>query len=217
MRSRRHAKFLGLTMLAAVSLMAVSATAAQAKYLLLLNGKSVSSMTFGLEFLTVYAKAENGLKIQCSGGEGSSKAWLAEGGKKLLGSPSGTFTGCVWVGQEKTCTINDEGIGNLKLIGNDEMSMFGANEYVLIGGNAELGTIYTEGVFCTIPEEEVLGGTASATILDALTDTKVKLADFAPVNVKIGNSKVTEIKGEMHVRDLDNLTATFGIHLVELP
>jgi hypothetical protein len=216
MRSRHKIKLLGLSVLAVSAVMALSATAAQAKYLLLLNGKSVSSMKFKLEFLSISVKLENGLAIKCTGGVGSSKASLSESGAKLSGAPSATLTGCVWVASEKTCTINDEGAGQIKLQGTDLMHMTGT-EFYLMGGGAGIGTIFTEGIFCSLPEEEEIGGTASFKVLNALSDTKVKTGDLGSPNLTIGNSKVSELTGEVHVSDADDSNATFGIHLVELP
>lgn len=212
MHSKHLIKLLGLTVLAAIGTMAVGASVAQAKYVLLLNGQFVSKDSFTLIILEVSLKAENGLKITCSGGTGNGTGELVESGKKVITSSSTSLKGCVWVGSEKTCTINDGGAGVINTAKKGELSMSDASTYVVRSTSSEFTTIITEGVFCTIPEEEVLSGTLCLKILEALADTKLKLVHLEAENLKLGNSKVTELSGEIHVSDTDP-NATFGIHL----
>lgn len=212
----RYLKLLGLTMLAAVSVMAVSASAAQAKYLLLLNGASVNLLNLDLEGLAGYMLAENGLKIACSGGNGLAHVQVLNGGLSVSGTANATFEGCKWVGAEKTCTINDEGAGLVHAGGSGELVMPDASTYIVTAESAEFATIYTEGVFCTIPEEEVVSGKGHLLVLDALKDEKVKLGHLLALDLKLGNSKVKELVGEVHISDEDNPNATIAVHLVNL-
>jgi hypothetical protein len=215
MHSRNLLKLLGLALLAAISIMAVSASAAQAKYLLLLNGASITTENLvvtqeGSGFIT----AENGLKIQCSGGSGTATVNAVEESKKVTGSASATFTGCVWVGSEATCTINDGGVGKIKAAGSGEVIMEGTN-YLITATNAAFTTVLTEGAFCTIPEEEVVSGTAHVLVLNALADTTSKQGHLLTLSLKLGNSKVKELSSLVLVTDA-NPNATYGIHLVKL-
>jgi hypothetical protein len=214
MHSRHLTKLLGVTILAAASVMALGASTAQAKYSLLLNGVSVNTLITTLEILSFFLRAENGLKVQCTGGTGTAEAKLVESGAKVTGSASATWKGCVWVGSEKTCTINDGAAGQIKVKANGEMVMPSESEYRMAYSSAEFGTIFSEGVFCTIPEEEVLGGSAHLILLDPLTDTLVKLGHLLPLSLKLGNSKVTEIALEVHIKDANDPTKTFAYHLV---
>lgn len=211
MQIRHRIKLLGLTSLAASGLMAMSTSEAQAKYSVLLNGKSIVEITRRLTYLNHHISAENGLKINCTGGEGTATGKVLEGGLKISTSATGTLKGCVWVGSEKTCTINDGGVGLIKTSGSGEVTMPDASTYVERLSNANFATIFTEGVFCTIPEEEVLSGTVNMKILNPLEDTKVKLLDLTGGELVLGNSKVTEVAGETHVEDL-NGDSTFAFH-----
>jgi hypothetical protein len=215
MPRRNLAKLLGLTVLAAISVMAVSASAAQAHYLLLLNGASVASETLSLTQIgTGSITAENGLKISCSGGTGTATANLSVSKEKVTGEAKAKFTGCVWVGSEKTCIINDGGAGVINAKGTGEVIMEGTN-YLITATSAEFTTVLTEGAFCTIPEEEVVSGTAHALINNALADTKLKTANLLNLSLKLGNSKVTSLTAEVSVVDA-NPNATIGIHLQSL-
>jgi hypothetical protein len=225
MHKRHLIKLVGLTVLAAISVMAVSATAAQAKYTLLLNGKHVAELHLLLKNLPGELKAENGLKIKCSAGEGLAIAKLVEEGKKVTGSAEGTFKGCVWVGSESTCTINDGGAGQIKAKGTGEVVMTG-EQFRVTATSTEFATVFTEGIFCTIPEEEVVSGTADviiegeegATMTEKLTLPKGKVltGHLENLSLKLGNSKVTELKGDVHISDFLDPTATIGIHLCGL-
>jgi hypothetical protein len=215
MDPRNLVKLLGLTVLAAVSVLAVGASVAQAKYLALLNGTSVNSATLtGAMVGSGFVTAENGLKIECSSGTGTATATLSGTGEKATGSASAILTGCVWVGSEKTCTINDGGAGVIKGKGSGELIMEGTN-YLVTATSAEFTTILTEGAFCTIPEEEVASGTAHALINNALADTKAKTAKLLNLSLKLGNSKIKELNATVEGKD-ENPNATGGIHLVNL-
>lgn len=199
-----------------VAAVVFTASVAQANYLLLLNGKSVSSMNLSVELLNTTKTAENGLEIECEGGTGLVAVKLAGGGAKVVGSASVTLEGCIWVGSESVCTINDGGEGLVNLSAEGELVMSDPSSYKVTASSSEFTTLFTEGIFCTIPEEEVISGTMSVPLLNVLGDTKVKLAHLNADALKLGNLPITELSGESHIRDADNPNATFGIHLVAL-
>lgn len=208
------AKILGLTMLAAVGAMTMSASAAQAKYLLLLGGLSVHELTLNMEMLSLYKKTESGLKIECSGGTATVTLKLVEEGKKITGSLSMKLTGCQWAGN-KFCIVNDGGAGVIKASASGEVTMPKAGEYTLQMTSAAFSTIISEGELCTIPEKEVVSGTGILQILEADAHTLVKLGHLKNVSLKIGQSNVGQVSGEGHLRDL-NPGSTFGISLTGL-
>jgi hypothetical protein len=215
MDSRNIAKLLGITVLAALGVMAVSVSAAQAKYRLLLNSSSVKKGGLnGTLTGTGSITAENGLKIQCSGGTGAVTGELSATEEKVTGSASVTLTGCVWIGSEKTCTINDGGAGKIKGSGTGEVIMEGTN-YLVTASSAAFTTVLTEGAFCTIPEEEVVSGTAHALIENALADTKTKTGKLLNLSLKLGNSKITSLSAAGSFTSSEP-NATMGIHLVVL-
>ncbi len=218
MHKRHLTKLLGLTVLAAISVMAVSATAAQAKWLLLLNGAAVEELHLGIAGLEGKLTAKNGLKIKCTSGEGLAIVKKVEGGLKVTGEASGTFKGCVWVGSEKTCTINDGGVGFIKAAGTGEALMEGAetNKVIANAESASFSVIKTEGAFCTVPAEEIVSGSAHVLIENALEDTKIKLGKILQLKLFLGKSEVTELSQEVHISDFLNPEATIGIHLCNL-
>ena len=214
MYKRSLLKLLGLTALAAIGVMAVSASAANAKWQLLLNGSSVSSGGGPVTSLESSVEVENGLELSCAGGTGSATFELTEEGKKTVGSASGTLEGCVWVGSEKSCTINDGGKGLINVGGSGELTMAESETYI-VSSSEEFATIYTEGPFCTIPEEEVVSGTLKCHLLNPLEGAKVHVCHREAGSLQLGNSAITRFEGEVHMMDEDP-NATFALHLVAL-
>jgi hypothetical protein len=214
MHKKHLIKLIGLTVLAAISAMAVTASAAQAKYLLLLNEEDKTQLTFNIEILPGgYMKADNGLKVACSGGTGTGSATLSGDAKTVGGSATVNFSGCVWVGSEKTCTIKAEGVsGRIHASGTGAVSMSGS-KYFVTAASSEFTVIHSEGAFCTIPEEEVVSGSATIEVEGAEAETKLKKAHFSSEALFLGEAEVEEIVGEASITDL-NPNATFGIRLV---
>ncbi len=205
-------KALGLSVLAIVGVMAVTASAAQANYVLELNEKPVTLLHLLLEGLHGLLVAENGLEILCTGGHGL--AHVVNNGATVTGNANGTFTGCVWVGAEETCIIEDPegGEGVIKAEGTGEVVMEEGNYKVVTTNENEFAVVYTEGLFCTIPEEEVVEGTASASLPDAEEEIATHLASLHADSLRLGGSNVKSLEGEVHITDLDP-EATFSIHL----
>jgi hypothetical protein len=192
-------KLLGVGTVTVLSAMTMIASA-QANYVLLLNGASVNSLTITIEMLST--EIPNGLpfdqKVKCSGGLGSMKMEVKEGGLKVPGALKATLTGCAWVGFEKSCTINDGGAGKIQIATGFEMS--GSS---IVGYTPELTTLLTEGAFCFIPEEEVIGGLLAMDISEA--ETSMAVHSFAM------EAGVSILKGEGHLRDSDP-NASFAFH-----
>jgi hypothetical protein len=215
MHKRSLTKLLGLTVLATISVMAMSASAAQAKYLLLLNGTSALELHIGFKGLKGKLKAENGLKIECQSSDGLAIAKSLEEGKKVsIINASGIFKECKWIGSEKTCTINDGGVGLINAVGTGEIGMLTPKEYLIKLSGKPFTTVLTEGAFCTIPEEEVVEGGVHILIPEELPQGTLILGSLAPLELKLGNSKVSELTGEVHLYDFLDPTANIGIHLV---
>ncbi len=209
----------GLAAVAVAIGLAASATVASAGYIYLLDGHSVSSLDLKKKTLSTRLKAENELEVECEEGIAESYMTLSEEGKKALGSTAIALSECVWVGAEGFCTINDPGAGEgqILLAGNSEVSGMEEEELEVITESEELGTIYTEGAFCTIPEEEELSGSMAETVLDALKDTKVKLTHFNTRNMNLGASQVTEFTALAHESDPGFFwDSTFAYHQVVL-
>lgn len=108
---RGHLEILGLSLLALVGVMAVSASAAQAKWLLLKDGVSVLSQSFNFTLGTVELLVPNvGIEILCKGGTGTTNFSLDATHTKLSGSASWQFSGCEDVNYGEVCTV--EGVGD---------------------------------------------------------------------------------------------------------
>jgi hypothetical protein len=222
MRGKHLVKLFGLSALVIVAIMAVNASATRAaQWQILLNGANVSSITLDLKALASHMTAENGLEVACEGGTGEltgTKNGTPSGDglatNSVKGSAAVTFEECVWVGSEASCTINDGGAGLINATGNGEAIMNEAGETLVTASSSQFTTIFTEGVFCTIPEEEEVSGGAHLLLLGAAADTVDKLSHLLPLGLKIGNSSVTELEGEGHITDAGNPSATWAIELV---
>jgi hypothetical protein len=213
---RYFAKPLWLVLLPVVGLMMVSVSDAQAKYLLLLNGASVSKIKRTLEGLGLKLTTEIGQALSCTGGTGIGTVETVESGLKAPTTSSVTLNGCVWEGAEKTCTINDgSGNGIIHIAGSGQVTMENSETYAETIESAELGTIVTTGAFCTLEEEAVISGAFRRVILEPLKDTKVKLSHLTVLNAYIAIWRVATLKWEVHISD-ENPNATFALHLVNL-
>ncbi len=226
----RNLKVLGLSLLALVAVMAVSASAAQAKWLLLRNGTSVSS-------LNLIAEAEEGellvpelgIAIHCEGGKGEVNVETTEGNKKLLASASPEFQGCTDLNFGEVCTVQGKGdpVGTIGASGTGVGSMEGEKVFVTAAstGEAPFADVVYGGEEC--PLVEIDGrtfGFVEFEILNPLADTLLKEVHISDEELTFGNSPA-----ELHMFDketgeplplLGSITeatgATFGVHLVEL-
>ncbi len=235
MHRRNLAKILGLALLAAVGVMAVSASAAQAKWLFLKEGEgSPSLLKFNITgLLGELLVPESKLAIHCTGATGT--ATVHDDG---TGEASGTFHGCTVLGDEQ-CTIypeeEEEGTpGDIPASGTGKLEMSGEGEeeevYITAEGKP-FAVWYFGGMFCTLPEEVEVNGLARIDILDASTLAKVHLVHVDEGRDSEGNTELfygkepAELHGkllegekhepavEAHVEEFSG--APTALHLVE--
>ncbi len=235
MHRRNLAKILGLALLAAVGVMAVSASAAQAEWEFLREGAGSPSL---LQFkvtglLGEFLVPESNLAIHCTGATGT--ATLHDDG---TGEASGTFHGCTVLGDEQ-CTIypeeEEEGTpGDIPASGTGKLEMSGEGEeeevYITAEGKP-FAVWYFSGIFCPLPEETELGGLFLITILDASTLAQVHLVHVdegrdsegktelfygnepAELHGKLLEGEKHEPAVEAHVEEVSK--APTALHLVE--
>ncbi len=225
MNQRLPTKLLGLSLLV-LAVMAVSASGAQAEWLLLRNKVSVKS-------LQLLGKTESGtllvpslgLAITCEKGTGEAKVELSEGNKKLSGTVAGKFTGCVDKEFGEVCTVKGVGdpVGTISAQGSGEATMKGAAVQI-VGGTTAFGSfanVVYGGAECPLVEiDGKVTGSGTLEVLDALEDlavhSKIKLVSASlffgknPASIHNGSGgavsgSATEVSG-----------ATFAVHLVNL-
>ena len=177
MHSKRLFRLLGLSMLVAVGVMAMSASGAQAKWLLLVNKESVGKVTGEGSFSGGQLLEQGGLgiKVTCAGGTGTATATSVEEGKKVTGSGSANFTGCDVVGNPEKCTVNSPGKtdGNVTASGTGELSHKEGLVYILLESE-EFTTLIFGGALCPFNEvEAIIAGKAHIEIHNALEDLKL--------------------------------------------
>jgi hypothetical protein len=221
MCSKSSLRYLGLALLMAASAMAISASVVQAKYLLLQKQKSVNDIPLTLALVgSGSLEAENGLKIECKTGTGFAWATLGGSKEKVSTEASIILRGCVWIGSEKTCVINDGGEGGegmIKVKGSGEVIMSGSSYLATMSSFlVPLATIFTEGTFCTIPEQEEIYGAAHGLIENALADTTTKSLKLLNLSLTLGNSKVKSLSATLSAVHFSIPTFTLGIHLESL-
>jgi hypothetical protein len=236
MRGRNLTKILGLSLLVAVGVMAVSASAAQAKWLLLKNGASTNTLDLVIQGLLGELLVPNlGLAIHCTGASGT--ASITSSGATATGSATVVFEGCTVLNNPKCTILGEEGVpateGKIIAGGKGELGMNGAEEVLVKAKGEPFTTFYFMGAFCTLPEETEVKGLALLTLLEALKDLKTHLVHVdeghAPgtgaTELFYGNEPaeihgallaggVHEPAGEAHVTEKNG--ATWAIHLVEL-
>lgn len=225
MRGRALIKIMGLSLLAAVGLMAVTASAAQAKWLKLLNKASVNSLKLSAEMLpgSLYIP-EIDMEIHCTGGTASVTTNLSGGSTVLSGSGSAEFTGCAVRELEVACTVHSPGQpdGTIVAEGSGTAGMNGAEEVFSNLESAEFTEFYYEGEECPLAElDQTISGTVKVTLLEALKDLTTHLVHLDDVSLQWGELEAVlfgEEEGSAilgHVKD-ENPTATWALHLVEL-
>ncbi len=230
MHRRNLAKILGLALLAAVGVMAVSASAAQAGWLLLKNGSSVELLQLKVKGLLGELSVPGiGLGIHCEKATGN--ATLHSTG---TGSASVKFQECTVLGDEQCTVLAEEegGSGEIWASAEGVLGMNGEEEvYVKAEGEPFTGFFFS-GVFCTLPEEVEVKGLALLTLLKALLSEAEHLVH---VDEGLDNEGKTElfygkepayILGELetpggkkkgaalaHVTEISG--ATWAVHLTE--
>jgi hypothetical protein len=223
---RKHFKVLALSLLALVGVMAVSASAAQAKWLLLRNGVSVSSINRVVSSAEDFSLlAANGIQIDCTEFSGSSTASLSEENKKLSGSETVTLKGCEEATFGEICGIHSTGQPNGTIVTSNtgRGGDVSAQEvyFLSLSSNEQITTVQFTGAECPLAE---IDGTITChwkeTILTALNDVKLHVVHIEETNTKIGGEEVeidNETGGHVILGSTTEATgATFAYHLVGL-
>lgn len=222
MHRKRLCKMLGLSMLAVVGVMAVSASAAQAKWLIRVNGVSVQSVLFVSAYgLTLIFVPGLNLDIHCDDGIGSLLLGTSVNDTVLLHNGWELFLDCDVVGV-KTCTVHSSGekSGNIKIEGTGTGQMEGSKTFVK-RESKKLALIEIEGALCPLNEvAEELSGSMTLTVDNAETEEKVhtsklddqKLLFGAEAAQLYGAEKSTSISGSLKMES----GATWSVKLVNL-
>ncbi len=223
----KHLKILCLAICALTAFMAMSASAAQAKWLILRNKVSVTTfetkVTVEAGRLLVPAL---GLTIFCGGGEGTSK--VSGGGTTTLsGTATITLKGCDVLEFEEVCSVrgSKDAVGSNKITTNGEGSASMTGSEVFLTASSKAGSPFTnivlEGAECPFIEinGEMTGSTTSK--------IESPLSDLATHNV-VGTSQslsfggnATKIEnnsgGNLAGTATDSGGQTLAVHLRELP
>jgi hypothetical protein len=170
-RKRRAIKALGLSLMAALSLMAITATAAQAGEFKV-KGNSFASQSIksesveGQVALSEFSVWGLGIQIHCPVGDLSGT--IFQGGTVKL---EVLFLECQVAGN-KNCTIyeqEEENPGKIRTAGEGELIFHNGNHYVKFESEA-FNIVYIKGAKCTLPEEMVAQGSAALEVSTALSE-----------------------------------------------
>jgi hypothetical protein len=201
--------------------MAVSASAAQAKWLLLRNGVSVLKLDLKANILLArIVLPELGAEIHCTAGTGTMAASLSGDHKALSASMTATLTGCTdLIG--KACTVSSKGqpAGTIVVSGTGVGGMTG-EEYFVDLASEEFAFVEYHGALCPFDEvEDTLSGEMRIDLPNALADTTSKTAYLLGKGLSYWGSEafLAGSKGEpisMHLTEV--VGASWGMHLVGL-
>ncbi len=228
MQGKHLYKILGLSLLVAAGVMAMSASAAQAKWLLLKNKVSVNELNLNGQILLGELLVDKlGLKIHCPEGTATLKVALSADKLKTTGSGTATFKKCTMLEFPK-CTVNSPGAaaGEIKASASGELKMTGETFFAEMS-STEFSTIEITGALCSISEigGQKLNGTLTLTMHEPLVDNVTHLALLDEKELFYGKEKVI-LHGELltpgvldpailnHIAEASG--ASWAIHLVEL-
>ena len=178
-RGRKGFKILGVTLLAALGLMAISVSAAQASGHFLVNGAKFDALETveGTGALGVLL-TESGLKIHCEKSDVTGE--INHNGEAGKVSAAVLFLGCSVEGN-KFCTVYGteadlEEATNPKMVtatGLGELGLHEASHYVALHGLGKqqlFASLYFGGPLCTLPEEVSVTGLTAFLLPTALKD-----------------------------------------------
>lgn len=224
----RNLKILGLSLLALVGVMAVSASAAQAEWLILLNKESVSSVTVDLatERAGHLLVPDLGLDIACVKGEGTVTATLESGNEVLKGSGSILYTECKDNNFGEVCEVGSKGeeSGKIKAIGSGIGGMEGEKVFTKLESteNAPFTDIEYRGEECPLTEiNGEVTGFVLVEVVSPLVDAKLKLGIVREQDLEYGGQPATleddllNTEPAVSITD-DDPNATLALHLVNL-
>lgn len=165
-------KVLGMSLLAAICLMACTAAGAQAEEFRVsgktFTAQSIASETFdGTIEKTEFSVAWLGFALTCSSGTVSGT--MFKGGSI---NASAEFSGCVIPGNAN-CTIYEEegegGAGQIYIQGSGSLVLHAGSHYAKFA-SPEFTTLFIVGAKCTLQEEMVASGSAAMRVPSALTE-----------------------------------------------
>jgi hypothetical protein len=195
MLGRQLLKMLGLSMLATVAVMAVGASAAQAKWLIKVGGVSVSSANFVADVVlsSELLVAGLGFQIRCDGGKAAAKVTIVGGGTGLTGSGQVEFTGCVIEESEEVCTINSPGrpAGAIVAAGSGSGQMEGKKIFTELS-SANFTEIQISGEECALAElDAVVSGSGTGTLVEPETEKTTHLIEVDEKTLFYGKEPVS--------------------------
>ena len=215
-------RILGLSLLAAVGVMAVSASAAQGKWLLLNNKTSVLLQTFNASINSIeFLVPSIGFNIYCIGATGTDHTQLNGSHVSQTGGVEVTFFECEDLNFGEVCAVRGEGdpIGKISAGTSGTASMSG--EKVLINAEtSNFATIEYLGEECPLTEiNGGVSGSLTAEIANPLEDAATHTVTIVAQNLECGGEPV-----EYHAAGGGPVTgtittpngATYASHLVAL-
>lgn len=204
MPQKRLPKLLLLSLLALVATMAIGASAAQAKWLLLRNTDSVLHLALETQVLPEELLVQElGLEIYCSGGEGLLLLSLNGNHSVLTGTFTTSLSGCEVV-DFPFCTVNSPGqaTGLILASGSGTAGMSG-NDVVPQFSSENFAEITIEGELCPLAEiEEVVSGSFHLLILDPRFEKLEHLAHLDELELNFG-----ELEADLHSSEASSVLA----------
>lgn len=188
-------KILSLSLLMAFTVMAMSASAAQAKWLILVGGKSVNSAKFvaNIVLSSELLVAGLGFAVNCTGGTAAAEIKTAEESTKLVGEGTVEFTECVVLEFEEACTINSigEAPGTITASGSGYGQMTGPETFTELS-SAEFTTVEFSGEECPFNELEfVISGTGTGTLVEASLEQETHFIEIDEQSLFFGEEEVS--------------------------
>ena len=194
MHAKRLFRILGISMLMAVGVMAVSASAAQAKWSIKAAGSTAKSIEVeGGAGSAVLAVPGLKLTISCpAGGIGALlETETASGGPTLTGGVSIGFGGCDVEGFKSECGVNSPGQeeGIIVMSSGAVGAMEGSKTFATLE-SGEFTTVVISGALCPFDEvEETLGGSMTLTFQAAETEQKVHGLELEDQELQFGEEE----------------------------
>jgi hypothetical protein len=198
----RHLKILGLSALALVGIMAVSASAAQATWVLdggvtLPDGKLLLSLEGGV-LLGELLVPGLGIEIHCTGGTAHVHLLTHTDMKTLNASGHAVFSGCKVLNFSAVCKVKSSttAAGEILAEGSGTVSMNGSETYALLSSTT-FTTIEFEGAECPFIETDGrVNGNVKLTFHNPQTSEATHLALLNDDGLFLGDEPAT-IHGEL--------------------
>lgn len=218
----KNLKVLGLSLLTLVGVMAMSASASQAKWLLLRNGTSTLELNLSViqstagELLT-----ELGITINCTGGSGSVTAKLEEEHKKLVVSGKITFTGCT-VLEFPECEVLGPKKGEIEASGSGIGIENGSGEvFADLSGTFVKLITFPKDVHCVLSDIEWnVKGKVHVKVLEPLANNKLHVGHLLDLGLDFfgftAELHASGSKGPIPLSITESTGATWAVHLVNL-